>query len=72
MSKPARDDASDEQMFGKLVGDQRSDNDLALSALGPIVSGLILESYFEPEILSDKGIRRILGRIFDALFSTCS
>ena len=56
------------RMFGFLTGEQRTDNDLALSALGPIISGLILESHFEPEILSDQGLRRILGRIFDALF----
>jgi hypothetical protein len=30
--------------------------------------GLILESHFEPEILSEKAVRRILGRIFDSLF----
>jgi AcrR family transcriptional regulator len=72
MSKPARDDWNDEQMFGRLTLDQKADKDLALSALGPVVSGLILESYFEPAMLSDQGIRRILGRIFDALFSTCS
>ena len=56
------------RMFGHLTREQRTDNDLALSALGPIISGLILESHFEPEILSDQGLRRILGRIFDALF----
>jgi hypothetical protein len=37
-------------------------------ATGPIVSGLILESHFELEALSEKALRRILGRIFDALF----
>jgi AcrR family transcriptional regulator len=70
MSKPAREETIFEEMFGKLTRDQKADNDLSLLALGPVVSGLILESYFEPEMLSDKGIRRILGRIFDALFST--
>ena len=56
------------RVFGHLTPEQRTDNDLALSALGPIISGLILESHFEPEILSDRGLRRILGQIFDALF----
>lgn len=68
MAKPPRDAARDAQMFGKLAGKRKTENDLALLALGPIVSGLILESYFEPQVLSEKGLRRILGRIFDALF----
>jgi len=69
MAKPPRDSAADTRMFGKLTGRRKADNDLALVALGPIVAGLILESYFEPEILSEKGLRRILGWIFDALFA---
>lgn len=68
MSKPSYDGSAYEQMFGQLTREQKADNDLAAAALGPIVSGLILESYFEPKVLSEQGIRRILGRIFDALF----
>ena len=68
MAKPARDGASEVRMFGRLTREQKAENDLSITALGPVVSGLIVESYFEPEILSDKGLRRILGRIFDALF----
>ena len=68
MAKPPKDAASDARMFGKLVGEQKSDNALALAALGPILSGLILECHFEPGILSERGLRRLLGRIFDALF----
>ena len=67
MSKPAYDGEAYKQMFGALTGEQRADNDLALAALGPTVTGLILESYFEPQVLSEKGLRRILGRIFDAI-----
>jgi AcrR family transcriptional regulator len=70
MSKPPRDEWNYEHMFGKLTRDQKADNELALTALGPIMSGLILESHFEPEMLSDKGVRRLLGRLFDALFTT--
>ena len=51
-----------------LPTEKRAENDLALAALGPIVSGLILESHFESKILTEKRLRRILGRIFDALF----
>ena len=67
MSKPAYEGAAYEQMFGKLTEEKRADNDLALAALGPIVTGLILESYFEPRMLNEQGIRRVLGQIFDAL-----
>lgn len=70
MAKPPRDPSSDLEMFGKLIGQQKSDIDLALVALGPILSGLILESHFEPQILSEKGLRRILGKVFDALIGT--
>jgi AcrR family transcriptional regulator len=68
MSKPTKDDLVRKQIFGTLTREQKNDNDLALLSLGPIVSGLILESHFEPEKLSEKAIRRILGRVFDALF----
>jgi hypothetical protein len=68
MAKPSQEDAAWAQMFGRLTREQKRENELSLVALRPIVSGLMLESYFEPEILSDKGLRRILGRIFDALF----
>jgi AcrR family transcriptional regulator len=64
------DDARYGEMFGQLSKEHRADNDLALASLGPIVSGLILESYFEPQILSEKGLRRILACIFDAMFPT--
>jgi len=67
MSKPAYDGEVYEQMFGPLKGADKADNDLALAALGPIVTGLILESYFEPQVLNESGLGRILGRIFDAI-----
>jgi AcrR family transcriptional regulator len=72
VSKTRTDDGLYEQMFGKLTRNSRTDNDLALAALGPMASGLILESNFEPDVLSEKGLRRILGRIFDALFPPAS
>jgi AcrR family transcriptional regulator len=58
-----------QKMFASLSHRQKSTAELSLSALGPIVSGLILESYFEPEILSEKHIRRLLTTVFDALFA---
>lgn len=70
MTKPPQDNDMRKQLFGPLTGEQQVDNDLALLALGPIISGLMLESHFEAEMLSEKGLRRLLGNIFDALFPT--
>jgi AcrR family transcriptional regulator len=69
MSKATNDVSLHEQLFGQLTRDQKTDIEVSLIALGPIVSGLILESHFEPKILSEMALRRILGRIFDSLFS---
>jgi len=71
MSK-TNDDSIRDKVFGQLTREQKKDNDLSLIALGPVVSGLILESHFEPDILSEKALRRLLGRIFDALFPASS
>ena len=68
MATLPRDRANEDQMFGHLTREQKRENDLSLAALGPVVTALILESHFEPAILSDKGLRKLLGRIFDALF----
>lgn len=68
MSKATNNDEIYQKTFGQSTRAERTDNDLALLALGPIVSGLILESHFESEALTEKALRRILGRIFDALF----
>jgi AcrR family transcriptional regulator len=68
MAKPPRDETRDRQMFGTLTQAQKLDNDLALIALSPILSGLILESHFESATLTENALRRMLGRIFDALF----
>jgi len=68
MTKPPNGEALYEQTFGPLTGEQRAERDLSIAALGPVVSGLILESHFEPDSLSEDGIRALLGRIFDALF----
>ena len=67
ISKVAKQGAIYEQLFGKLTPDKRPDVELSLTALGPIFSGLILESQLNPENLPEKALRRILGRIFDAL-----
>ena len=58
------------QLFGPLTRQQKSALDRSLVALGPIVSGLILESYFDPQILSEASIRQILTTVFNALFAS--
>ncbi len=68
LAKGPRWEADEEGIFGPLSGEEKMDNELAIVALGPILSGLILESHFEPGLLSERGLQRILGRIFDALF----
>lgn len=68
MAKPPRGHEGEVKVFGRVSREQKADNELAFAALGPIFSGLILESYFEPEVLSETGLRHILGRIFDSLF----
>ena len=68
MAIPTNNDELFHLMFGTLTRQQRSRTDLSILALGPVVSGLILEGHFEPDRLTDSGIRSLLGRIFDALF----
>jgi len=68
MAIPTNNDELFHLMFGTLTRQQRSRTDLSILALGPVVSGLILESNFEPDRLSDSGIRNLLGILFDALF----
>ncbi len=68
LAKGRRGEADESEIFGPLRGEQKIDNELAIVALGPILSGLMLESHFEPELLSERGLRRILARIFDAMF----
>jgi AcrR family transcriptional regulator len=69
MMKSSGEEDFTQRMFGPLNRRQRSAVEVSLAALGPIVSGLILETYFEPEILSEKSIRGVLASVFDALFT---
>lgn len=69
LSKNANDDKIFEEIFGQLSEAEKVENDKSLLALGPIVSGLVLESHFEPEAFSEEGLQNILGRIFDSIVS---
>lgn len=68
MTKPPDSEGWHERIFGPHNRHQRHELEVALAAMGPIVSALILESHFEPELLSESRIRQLLGQLFDALF----
>jgi AcrR family transcriptional regulator len=59
-----------EQMFGKRSRLEREHLEASSFALGPLANGLMLESYFEPDILGEKVIGRLLKKIFNALIPT--
>jgi len=71
LSRATNDDFISKQLFGMSQGDDIG-RKLYLLALGPVVSGLILESQFEPEIFSEEGLQRVLGEVFDVLFQIAS
>jgi AcrR family transcriptional regulator len=66
---PFNDERLFVRVFGELMPSQRRDFELALVALGPILSGLVLEAHFEPLKLSASNIRRVLEKMFDMLFA---
>jgi AcrR family transcriptional regulator len=70
MSIPAKDGVHYKQFFGSLTEEQKARVDLLTLALGPIVSGLMLESNIETKTLTEEGISWILGQVFDAFFPT--
>ena len=67
LARPPHDNS--EKLLGHFKGEQRRESNLAIVALGSILSGLIPESHFDPEAPSEKGLQRIVGRRFDAPFS---
>lgn len=67
MSWTADNGVTGELLFGKLSQTQKAEMDGALLALGPVLSGLMLESHFDPQAFSERHLRLLLGRIFDAL-----
>ena len=67
LARPSHDNS--EKLLGHFKGEQRRESNLAIVALGSILSGLIPESHFDPEAPSEKGLQRIVGGRFDAPFS---
>ncbi len=68
MSGASANPAQHKEFFEMFDRSRQADAESAIAALGPILSGLILESHFDAQNLSEKALRRLLGRIFDALF----
>jgi AcrR family transcriptional regulator len=62
-----------EQQFSELLGQAGKGKDdvsrvVAVQTLQPIVSALILEAKLEPLIFGENTIKKVAGRMFDALF----
>ena len=68
LSRTTANNPIHEKMFGPLNPAQKQQNDRLLLSFGPLISGLILESHFEPDLLTDEALQSVLGRFFDALF----
>jgi AcrR family transcriptional regulator len=56
-----------EQMFGPRSRTEKAELNASTLALGPLANSLVLESYFEPDVFSERILKKILNRIFDAL-----
>lgn len=65
--KRPNDELTYRQMFGKYPRAERVDLEASLIALGPIANALVVESSFEADTLSERVLRNILNRVFDAL-----
>jgi AcrR family transcriptional regulator len=67
LTHPAAIEEHFRRKFGAEAAEDKVGMDSAVAALAPILSGLVLESYFEPVLFSDTRLALILQRIFDAL-----
>ena len=62
-----------ESRFASLLGpagegDRNISRVVAVTALQPILCGLVLESKLETDVLRDEATRKVVGKVFDALF----
>ena len=55
-------------LFGAMKPEDKRLADVGGAALSALRGGLVLESYFKPKLLTQKEVRLVLGRAFDALF----
>jgi AcrR family transcriptional regulator len=57
------------QLLGRAgKGKKAISRTLAVHALRPMLSALLLEAKFDPELFGPDAIRKVAGRVFDALF----
>lgn len=62
-----------EQRFSEWIGPAGKGKDdvsrvIAVQTLQPMISALILETQFEPAVLGERVLKKVVGRMFDALF----
>lgn len=67
MTRPSDIEERFHRHFGAEAAEDKIGIDGAIAALAPILSGLVVESQFEPVLLSESRLVLILQRIFDAL-----
>jgi AcrR family transcriptional regulator len=67
MTRPSNLTESFHQHFGAQAANDKVGIESAIAALGPILYGLVLESQFEPVLLSETRLALILEQILDAL-----
>ncbi|MDT7810195.1 MAG: hypothetical protein QOH35_1590 [Acidobacteriaceae bacterium] len=64
--------AHSEQEFTKVFGSGGKaalSRSLAVAALAPILSALAVEAQFEPALLEEHALKKVAGRLFDALLT---
>jgi AcrR family transcriptional regulator len=64
--------AHNEQEFTKVFGSGGKaalSRSLAVAALAPILSALAVEAQFEPALLEEHALKKVAGRLFDALLA---
>jgi AcrR family transcriptional regulator len=67
MTRPSDIEDAFHRHFGAVASEDEVGIQGAVAALAPILSGLVLESHFEPDLLSEDRLQIILQRVFDAL-----
>ena len=55
------------KMFGNLSAQQVEEVNANLALIGPLLSCLILETHFEPELLTEKRLSKVYDRVLEAL-----
>jgi AcrR family transcriptional regulator len=69
MTKLVGQDLFQRRFYGRLGRAERMRLETAAAAIGPILSAMTLETYFEPELLSEKRLLELLSQLFDVLLS---